>query len=1050
MATTRTINRTSYSSNPFIQGLIDNRVWTAGDTISYYLKTTDLNANGQSDLAEKGADRAIVAGYAAWAAVANIRVQQTTNEASAVWIEQAVNNGGSGATHTMPYVRNPSTQDSGGKYNLLDTSAAQFEKGGQWYGIVLHEIGHGLGLNHPHESGLYPGVAVDDANAPGSFGLNAKLYTVMSYNGLTSFTYGTPVTPMAFDIAAVQALYGANMTTATGDDAYVIPTANAVGTWYAAIWDAGGVDTISVGSNAAAGATIDLRAATLREEVGGGGFLSSVAGINGGFTIANGVVIENATGSSFADRITGNDANNRLTGNGGADTMSGLGGNDVLIAGDGVPRALAKPATQVNGDQASAASLDPWFNLTADTTIANASTIPHATARATASGQPEWYKFTVAQAGQITLDIDGASFDTEIYLHNAAGTQLASNDDGRPVDPGSVPDPGNAAESHDSSIVYNVTQPGTYYVRVERYGSDATTATGTYSLHVSVPGATVAAAGLEGSTLDGGDGNDTLTGGNGADLMIGGTGNDRFDGNGGRDTITGGDGNDLYVYDAVADSAAGGASRDRILDFTRGQDALDLAGAGARVFTGDAGFSGTAGEVRVARGDGATLVELDANGDRVADLQIELSGAIDLAASDFVGLGAAPTPGTGSGGVTSGADTLTSTGANDLLAAGAGDDTYVVNAGGVIVREAAGQGNDTVIVTAAAGSYLLEGGSSVETLRAEAGTAAINIAGNAFAQLIVGNAGANILSGSGGADTLDGGLGDDVYRIFTTQDVIVDAGGFDTVYASGTSYFLYSTAEIEYLSASEQAGTDYFYLVGNGASQLIVGNYGDNVLNGRGGDGAALPDTLIGLYGNDTYGVFSQGDVVREAAGQGNDVVYANADYQLRDGTEIELLSAVDQSASGAGSAYTLRGNGFGQLVAGNNAANTIDGRGGNDTLVGLGGNDVFAFTTALDGTTNVDTVRDFRSGSDKVGLASDVFASVTGGGIQAGEFTIGTAAADTDDRLVYDQSTGRLFYDADGNGAGAAVLFAQLGAGTVLAASDFVVVPPTASLAMA
>jgi len=78
------------------------------------------------------------------------------------------------------------------------------------------------------------------------------------------------------------------------------------------------------------------------------------------------------------------------------------------------------------------------------------------------------------------------------------------------------------------------------------------------------------------------------------------------------------------------------------------------------------------------------------------------------------------------------------------------------------------------------------------------------------------------------------------------------------------------------------------------------------------------------------------------------------------------------------------------------------------------------------------------------------VFASVTGGGIQAGEFVIGTAAADADDRLVYDQSTGRLFYDADGNGAGAAVLFAQLGAGTVLAAGDFVVVPPTASLAMA
>jgi Ca2+-binding RTX toxin-like protein len=93
--------------------------------------------------------------------------------------------------------------------------------------------------------------------------------------------------------------------------------------------------------------------------------------------------------------------------------------------------------------------------------------------------------------------------------------------------------------------------------------------------------------------------------------------------------------------------------------------------------------------------------------------------------------------------------------------------------------------------------------------------------------------------------------------------------------------------------------------------------------------------------------------------------------------------------------------------------------------------------------------VRDFASGSDKVGLASDVFAAVTDGGILAGEFVLGTAAADADDRLVYDQPTGRLFFDADGNGSGAAVLFARFDAGTALAANDFVVVLPVASLAV-
>jgi hypothetical protein len=118
-----------------------------------------------------------------------------------------------------------------------------------------------------------------------------------------------------------------------------------------------------------------------------------------------------------------------------------------------------------------------------------------------------------------------------------------------------------------------------------------------------------------------------------------------------------------------------------------------------------------------------------------------------------------------------------------------------------------------------------------------------------------------------------------------------------------------------------------------------------------------------------------------------------------------------------------------------------LDGRGGSDTLIGLGGADTFAFTAAL-GTGNVDTVQDFGA-EDRIGLASDVFSAVTAGGIEAGEVVLGTVAQDADDRLLYDQATGRLFYDADGNGAGAAVLFAQLSPGTALTAASFVTVAP-------
>jgi serralysin len=133
---------------------------------------------------------------------------------------------------------------------------------------------------------------------------------------------------MALDIAALQFMYGANTSHRTGPDTYELPGANGVGAFYSCIWDAGGVDKI-VGSDQ--GSTIDLRAATLLDAVGGGGFISFARGIHGGFTIANGVVIENALGGEAADRITGNQAGNGL---------KGLAGNDLIDAGPGDDRVL--------------------------------------------------------------------------------------------------------------------------------------------------------------------------------------------------------------------------------------------------------------------------------------------------------------------------------------------------------------------------------------------------------------------------------------------------------------------------------------------------------------------------------------------------------------------------------------------------------------------------------------------------------------------------------------------------------------------------------------
>jgi Ca2+-binding RTX toxin-like protein len=148
--------------------------------------------------------------------------------------------------------------------------------------------------------------------------------------------------------------------------------------------------------------------------------------------------------------------------------------------------------------------------------------------------------------------------------------------------------------------------------------------------------------------ISGDDGNDYLMGLAGNDTLKGGGGHDSLVGGTGKDIMEGGDGIDSFVFQSLADSGTNAQTRDQITDFKQGQDHIDLSLIDAKSATygndsfnwiGTAGFTGQAGQLHETFAWNGTqwntIVEADVNGDRVADMQIEVSGINYLNASDF-------------------------------------------------------------------------------------------------------------------------------------------------------------------------------------------------------------------------------------------------------------------------------------------------------------------------------------------------------------------------------------------------------------------------------
>jgi Ca2+-binding RTX toxin-like protein len=142
----------------------------------------------------------------------------------------------------------------------------------------------------------------------------------------------------------------------------------------------------------------------------------------------------------------------------------------------------------------------------------------------------------------------------------------------------------------------------------------------------------------------------------------------------------------------------------------------------------------------------------------------------------------------------------------------------------------------------------------------------------------------------------------------------------------------------------------------------------------------------------------------------------------------------------------TLDGGAGNDQLNGVSGSDSINGGAGNDTLTGGTEADLFVFNQAPVAA-NADRITDFASASDKLQLDHNVMAALGAtGNFAAGDvrFFAGAGAAavhDADDRVVYNTSTGQLYYDDDGSGAHAAQLVVTLQAGAVVAATDISVV---------
>ena len=304
-----------------------------------------------------------------------------------------------------------------------------------------------------------------------------------------------------------------------------------------------------------------------------------------------------------------------------------------------------------------------------------------------------------------------------------------------------------------------------------------------------------------------------------------------------------------------------------------------------------------------------------------------------------------------------------------------------------------------------------------------AGTTSLNIdATNAPNGLtIIGNTGINTLTGTAYADSLIGNAGNDIINGLAGNDFLNGGAGTDKM-NGGEGADIYFVATNTEHSAAEVADTGS----SGGLDELRFAS--------------TTAGQTLSIYAGDT-------GLERITIGTGTDAI-TNTSGTV--GLNINASQAVyGLTIIGNNGINTITGTAYNDIINGNEGNDIIIGGNGNDTLTGGSGQDTFRFATQLNSASNVDTITDFTpttvsTTTDRIQLentGTGLFTGLTRTGTLSPAAFINTNSSSfttSSQRILYNNLTGDLFYDPDGNGAGSSILFAKLSSGLAMTASQF------------